>query len=79
MDFINKYNRSRLVQFTALNRIVHMYGYESFEDRLAKRAEIAKDSEWQAYVTKARSLLTAQENSILIPTRFSPIKSLSDW
>ncbi len=63
----------------ALNRIVHMYGYESFEDRLAKRAEIAKDSEWQAYVTKARSLLTAQENSILIPTRFSPIKSLSDW
>lgn len=63
----------------ALNRIVHMYGYESFEQRLAKRAEIAQDPEWQAYVTKARAMITAQENTILIPAKFSPIKSLSDW
>jgi hypothetical protein len=57
-----------------LNQIVHMWGYDSFEERLRRRAEMAADPGWQAYVAKVQPLLLHMENKILIPTEFSPIR-----
>jgi hypothetical protein len=62
-----------------LNQVIHQYGYESFEERLRLRAEINKDPEWQKYGAAARPLIIRQENRIMIPARYSPIKELSDW
>lgn len=56
-----------------LNQIVHMWGYDSFEDRLRRRGELGADPGWQAYVAKLRPLILKQENKILIPAPFSPI------
>ena len=56
-----------------LNQIIHMWGYESFDDRTRRRAEMWRDEGWNAYVAKVRSFIVKQENKILIPTAFSPI------
>ncbi len=57
-----------------LNQVIHLWGYESLEDRSRRRAELQAHSGWQAYVAKIRPLLQAQESRILLPTRFSPIQ-----
>ena len=57
-----------------LNLIVHLWGYESFEERTRRRAELMADPGWQAFVAKVRPLVLRQENRILIPAPFSPIR-----
>jgi hypothetical protein len=56
-----------------LNQIIHMWGYDSFEDRMTRRAALGADPGWQAYIAKIRPLILRQENKILIPAPFSPI------
>ena len=57
-----------------LNQVVHLWAYEDFEERTRKRAELFSDEEWKAYVAKVRPLILHQENRILIPAPFSPIR-----
>jgi hypothetical protein len=57
-----------------LNQVVHLWAYEDFEERTRKRAELVADEHWQAYVAKVRPLILHQENRILIPAPFSPIR-----
>ena len=57
-----------------LNQVIHMWGYDSFEERLRRRAELFKDPTWLGYVAKIRPLILSQENKILLPTPFSPIR-----
>lgn len=54
----------------AVNQVVHLWGYESFDDRVARRRELAADPGWRAYVTKMRPMLAAQTNRILTPAPF---------
>ncbi len=53
-----------------LNQIIHMWGYESFEDRLRRRKELFANAEWMAYIGKIRPLIVNQKNKILIPAPF---------
>ena len=57
-----------------LNLIVHMWGYESYEERARRRAELVANEGWKAYVEKVRPFILRQENRILIPAPFSPIR-----
>lgn len=57
-----------------INQIVHMWGYENFADREKRRAAMAADPDWRAYTAKAAQYLVTQENKILIPAPFSPIR-----
>lgn len=61
-------------EFGPLNQIIHMWGYDSFEDRAKRRAELGADERWKAYIAKVRPLIRTQENKILIPAPFSPIR-----
>jgi hypothetical protein len=54
----------------AINQVVHLWGYDSFDDRVARRRELARDPGWQAYVAKMRPMLAAQTNRILTPAPF---------
>ena len=59
-----------------LNRVVHMWGYDSQGDREARRKAMAGDPSWGAYlaaVAKA-DVLVNMENRILAPTAFSPVQ-----
>ncbi len=55
-----------------LNLIVHLWGYESFEERTRRRAELMSNEGWKAYIAKVRPLILRQENRILVPAPFSP-------
>ena len=57
-----------------LNQVVFMWGYESLDDRSARRERLAQDPEWQRYLKKVVPLIVTQENRILKPAPFSPIR-----
>lgn len=57
-----------------LNQIVHLWGYESMEERTRRRAELTADPGWQAYLVKITPLIRIQENRLLVPAPFSPIR-----
>ncbi|MBV9423948.1 MAG: NIPSNAP family protein [Solirubrobacterales bacterium] len=55
---------------SAINEVVHLWAYDSFEDRRQRRARLAAHPGWQAYVTKIRPMLVEQRNRILTPAPF---------
>ena len=57
-----------------LNQIIHLWAYDSFEQRVERRAAMMADPEWQAYLAKIRPLIVSQETKLLIPAPFSPVK-----
>jgi len=57
-----------------LNTMVHLWGYDSFEERLRRRALLAADPRWQAYLDRIRPLIESMSNRLLVPTSFSPIR-----
>jgi NIPSNAP len=54
----------------AVNQVVHLWAYESFEDREARRRRLAADPGWQSYVQKIRPMLVAQCNRLMKPAPF---------
>src|SRR4051812_7157587 len=57
-----------------LNQLVHLWAYDSFEDRLERRRQLFADPGWLAYIAKSQPLVERQENKILMPPSFSPIR-----
>ena len=53
-----------------LNQIVHMWGYESLDDRFERRKLLQASSIWQAYAQKMRPLVVNVENKLLVPAPF---------
>jgi len=54
----------------ALNQVVHMWAYESLDDRAARRAALMKDATWLDFLKRAMPFLQSMENKILTPTDF---------
>lgn len=57
-----------------LNRIVQLWGFDSFEQRQERRAALSANLEWRAFLGKAGSMVVGQENALLTPAPFSPIR-----
>ncbi|VTU32042.1 hypothetical protein H6CHR_03721 [Variovorax sp. PBL-H6] len=57
-----------------LNTMVHLWGYDSFEDRMTRRAALGADPAWQRYLARIRPLIESMSNRLLIPASFSPIR-----
>jgi hypothetical protein len=55
---------------SAVNQVVHLWAYESFEERQQRRARLAAHPDWQSYVKKIRPMLVEQRNRILRPAPF---------
>jgi len=60
-------------EFGNTNEIIHMWGYESFQDREKRRLDCAKNEKFIEYVKEARQYIIKQEVKLLIPTPSSPI------
>lgn len=58
----------------AQNEVVHLWGYENFDERMRRRSELGANEEWQSYVRKIRPLVRHQTNRVLRPAPFSPIR-----
>lgn len=57
-----------------LNRVVHLWPYESLEHRARVRKAFMADPLWKETVVKLQPLMQVMESKILIPTEFSPLK-----
>lgn len=57
-----------------LNKVVHIWGYDDLDDRMARRAALAAHPDWPTYLEVALPLIVAQENRVLIPAPFSPVR-----
>ena len=59
-----------------LNQVVHIWKYDSMGDRERRRAAMMADPAWQDFLKESEALgaLHTQENKILSPISFSPLK-----
>ena len=55
-----------------LHKIIHMWAYKDLNERAERRARLAADPAWQAYIAQSSKLQISQANEILLPTSFSP-------
>ena len=58
----------------ALSTYTHMWRYDSYEERASRRAALNARDDWKTFTAKIQPLIHKQENRILIPTSFSPIR-----
>jgi hypothetical protein len=54
----------------SLNMVVHLWAYDSFDDRVERRRQLQAHAGWQAYVQKIRPMIIAQTSRILTPAPF---------
>jgi hypothetical protein len=58
----------------ALSTYTSFWGYDSFAEREERRARLQADERWKAFLNRIQPLVHTQQNRILIPTSFSPIR-----
>jgi hypothetical protein len=58
----------------ALSTYTSLWRYDSFGEREARRARLQADERWQAFLAKIQPLIHTQQNRILVPTSFSPLR-----
>ena len=63
------------VEIGSLNQVVHLWGYDSLDERSSRRAILWKDPEWRSYVKEIANLVQAQEACILSPAPFLEISA----
>lgn len=56
------------------NQVVHLWAYDSMDDRSRRRAELQVAPGWKDYVAKVKPFYTQQECRILAPLPWSPIR-----
>ena len=57
-----------------LNKVVHLWGYDSLAERERRRALLAADKEWLEYLKQSPDIIVEMESRILVPAPFSPIR-----
>src|SRR5205085_9538158 len=58
----------------SLSTYTSLWGYDTYAQREERRAELQADERWRAFLAKIQPLIHTQQNRILIPTSFSPIR-----
>jgi len=56
-----------------LNKVVHLWAYESHGERERRRAILAADPAWRAFVPKVLPLIRHMRSELLVPASFSPM------
>jgi membrane protein YqaA with SNARE-associated domain len=57
-----------------LNRVVQLWGFDSFEDRTKRRAALSANPQWRAFLGKVVTMVASQRSELLTPASFSPIR-----
>jgi hypothetical protein len=58
----------------ALSTYTTLWRYDSYADREERRAQLQADGRWQEFLAKVQPLMHTQQNRILVPTLFSPLR-----
>lgn len=59
-----------------LNQVMHLWAYNSLDERDRRRTELHQDAEWLRCLEIIRPMIMTMENTIYKPTSFSPIRTL---
>lgn len=51
----------------AINEIVHIWAFQSLDDREERRTRLMADPDWQAFLPRIRDLIEVAENKIMKP------------
>ena len=62
------------VDVGALSTVVSLWGYGSAAEREERRQRLQADERWQAFLARIQPLIHTQQNRILVPVPFSPIR-----
>ena len=54
--------------------MVHLWGYDSLAERERRRAALAADPDWLAYLKQSPDIVVEMESRILVPAAFSPLR-----
>jgi len=54
-----------VTEIGGLNAVVHLWAYDSLDQRERCRAAMQADPDWRAYLAKARPLMEAQESRVM--------------
>jgi hypothetical protein len=58
----------------ALSTYTSLWGYDNFAEREQRRTRLQADERWQGFLARIQPLIHTQQNRILVPTAFSPIR-----
>jgi hypothetical protein len=58
----------------ALSTYTSLWAYDGYAERERRRTELQADGDWRAFLAKIQPLIHTQQNRILIPTSFSPLR-----
>lgn len=58
----------------ALSTYTSLWRYDSFAQREERRAVLQGRDDWKAFLGKIQPLIHTQQNRILVPTAFSPLR-----
>ena len=58
----------------ALSTYTSLWRYDSFDERERRRAQLQADERWRLFLAKIQPLIHTQQNRILVPTAFSPLR-----
>jgi NIPSNAP len=58
----------------ALSTYTSLWGYDNYAEREERRAKLQADERWKDFLARLQPLLHTQQNRILVPTSFSPIR-----
>jgi hypothetical protein len=75
-EFLGKLIGFFTTEIGDISEIVHIWPYDSLDDRIRRRDRMAADSRWQEFGRKVKALdiLLKMESRIMRPTDFSPLK-----
>ena len=62
------------VDIGALSTYTHFWRYDTFDLRTERRAALQARDDWKAFLTKIQPLVHTQQNRILVPTSYSPLR-----
>jgi hypothetical protein len=58
----------------ALSTYTSLWRYASYGEREQRRARLQADERWKQFLGKIQPLIHTQQNRILVPTAFSPLR-----
>jgi hypothetical protein len=62
------------VDIGALSTYTHLWRYDDLVQREERRAALQAREDWKAFLGKIQPLIHTQQNRILVPTSFSPLR-----
>ena len=58
----------------ALSTYTHLWRYDSYAEREQRRARLQARDDWKAFLAKIQPLIHTQQNRILVPVPYSPLR-----